>query len=95
MRRHWIAGAVLMAILAGCEAQRPGFLARLQQDCQLGDRDACMLLAGPAMAPGPQPPIQATSRPRTAVQHDVDAIMQGMDRSRAELRGRVVPDEGG
>jgi len=94
MRHHWIAGAVLLPLLAGCEASRPGFLARLQQDCRSGDQNACVLLAGPAMAPGPQPSAQPASRPRTAVQYDVDAIMQGMDRSHAESRGRIVPDEG-
>ena len=90
----WIAGALLLGVLAGCEAPRPGFLARLQQDCRSGDRDACGLLAGPAMAPGPQRTAAPTIRPHTAVQSDVDAILQGMDRSRAELRTRLAPDEG-
>lgn len=94
MRHLWIIGALLVGMLAGCEAQRPGFLTRLQQDCQSGDQDACGLLAGPAMAPGPQPPIQPTPQPRTAVQRDVDAIMQGMDRSRAETQRALIPDEG-
>ncbi len=94
MRHRWIAGAVLLAILVGCGASQPGFLARLQQDCRSGDQDACVLLAGPAMAPGPQPPVQPAARPRTAVQYDVDAIMQGMDRSRTESQGHVAPDEG-
>ena len=94
MRRYWVAGALLVGMLAGCEPQRSGFLARLQQDCQMGDPDACGLLAGPPMAPGPQPSVQPTPRPRTAVQRDVDAIMQGMDRSRAETQRALVPDEG-
>ena len=95
MRHCWIVIAVLLSLLAGCEATRPGFLARLQQDCQSGDQDACGLLAGPGVAPGPQPPVQPMSRPRTAVQRDVDAIMQGMDRTRAETRLRLLPNEGG
>lgn len=95
MRHGWIAGASLIAMLTGCEPQRPGFLARLQQDCQSGDYDACGLLAGPSTSPGPQPPAQPAFRPRTPVQNDVDAIMRGMDRSRAEFQTRVVPDEGG
>jgi hypothetical protein len=95
MRHGWIAGALLLSVLAGCEAPRPGFLARLQQDCQSGDQDACGLLAGPATALGPQRTIQPTLRPHTAVQADVDAILQGMDRSRAELRTRAAPDQGG
>lgn len=95
MRHGWIAGTLLSGMLAGCEAPQPGFLARLQQDCQLGNQDACGLLADPAMAPGPQRTTQPTLRPHTAVQADVDAILQGMDRSRAELRTRAAPDQGG
>jgi len=94
-RSGWLVGAVLLGMLAGCDGQRPGFLARLQQDCQSGDRDACGLLAGPPMAPGMPMPSQSASRPRTAVQRDVDAIMQGMDRSRTELQIRIAPDDGG
>ena len=95
MRQGWIIGIAAVGVLAGCEPMRPGFLVRLQQDCQTGDQDACVLLAGPAMAPSPQRPTQQTSRPRTAVQADVEAIMQGMDRSRAELRTRATPDDPG
>lgn len=95
MRHRWFAGTLLLVALAGCEPSRPGFLTRLQQDCQSGDQDACGLLAGPAMTPGPQSQAQQSARPRTPVQRDVDAIMQGMDRSRAESRNPAVPDEGG
>lgn len=95
MRHLWLAGTLLLGALAGCEQPRPGFMTRLQQDCQSGDQDACGLLAGPAMAPGPQTQAQQSARPRTAVQRDVDAIMQGMDRSRLEPRNPIVPDEGG
>lgn len=90
-----MAGLMLLGILAGCAPQRPGFLGRLQQDCNAGDRDACVLLAGPMVAADPHRPSQPTSRPRTAVQRDVDAIMQGMDRSRPGLRLHVEPDDGG
>jgi hypothetical protein len=95
MKYAWFIGALLVGVLAGCEPARPGFLVRLQQDCQTGDQDACGLLAGPAMAPSPQRPVQQTPRPRTAVQADVEAIMRGMDRSRADLRSPVILDEGG
>jgi hypothetical protein len=95
MRRVWIAGPLLLGVLAGCDGQHPSFLARLQQDCQSGDRDACGLLAGPPMAPGLPQPSSLASKPRTAVQRDVDAIMQGMDRSRLESQTRVIPDDGG
>jgi len=86
---------LLVSVLAGCEPPRPGFLARLQQDCQTGDRDACGLLAGPATVHGSEQAAQPASRSRTPVQRDVDAIMQGMDHSRAETQTRVIPDDGG
>jgi len=95
MRPEWIAWALLVGALAGCAAPRPGFLARLQQDCQAGDQDACGLLAGPASATDPQRLSQPVSRPRTAVQRDVDAIMRGMDRTRATPLSQLDPDEGG
>jgi len=84
-----------MGALAGCAEQRPGFLVRLQQDCEAGDKDACVLVAGPAVTSDPYRPSQAAPRSRTAVQRDVDAIMQGMDRNRAATRLQVEPDEGG
>lgn len=92
---HGVVGLVLLGIMAGCAPQRPGFLGRLQQDCDAGDRDACVLLAGPMVAADPRRPPQAMSRPRNAVQRDVDAIMQGMDRNRPAPRLRAEPDDGG
>ena len=89
------AGLALLGILAGCAPSRPGFLGRLQQDCDAGDRDACVVLAGPMVSgEDPRRPLPAPSRPRTAVQRDVEAIMQGMDRSRLGLRLRVQPGDG-
>ncbi len=85
---------VLLGALAGCAPQRPGFLGRLQQDCDAGDRDACVLLAGPMVSSEPGRSSQTPSQPRTAVQRDVDAIMQGMDRNRMELRLHAEPDDG-
>lgn len=95
MKPTLLARALLIGALAGCAEQRPGFLVRLQQDCEAGDRDACVLVAGPVVTSDPYRPSQASPRPRTAVQRDVDAIMQGMDRSRATTRLQVEPDEGG
>ncbi len=89
------AGLALLGILAGCVPSRPGFLGRLQQDCDAGDRDACVVLAGPMVSGDPRRPMLAPSRPRTAVQRDVEAIMQGMDRSRPGLRLRAEPNDGG
>ncbi len=100
MRACWLAGVAglagvaLLGALAGCAPHRPGFLGRLQQDCDAGDRDACVLLAGPMVASEPGRPSQAPSQPRTAVQRDVDAIMQGMDRNHMGLCLHAEPDDG-
>jgi len=94
MTARWLAGLALLGALAGCTPHRPGFLGRLQQDCDAGDRDACVLLAGPMVSSEPSRSAQAPSRPRTAVQRDVDAIMQGMDRNRIGLRLQTGPDDG-
>jgi len=95
MKPNWLVGTMLMGMLAGCAPQRPGFLVRLQQDCAAGDRDACVLVAGPAVTSDPYRPSQATPKPRTAVQRDVDAIMQGMDHNHSLTRIQVDPDDGG
>ncbi len=95
MRYRLFDALLLLGLLAGCEQPRPGFLTRLQQDCQSGDQDACGLLAGSATAPGPQSQTQQSARPRTPVERDVDAIMRGMDHSRVESRNPILPDEGG
>ena len=97
MTRGWAAGAVLaVVLLAGCEEQsRPAFLVRLQEDCRSGDEDACGLLATPASRPALQRPLQPTARPQSSVQRDVEAIMRGMDRTRATPRVRMEPLDGG
>ena len=95
MMLRGVAGLALLGILAGCVPSRPGFLGRLQQDCDAGDRDACVVLAGPMVSGDPRRSLPAPSRPRTAVQRDVEAIMQGMDRSRPGLRLHAEPDDGG
>lgn len=70
--------------VAGCENQRPGFLSRLTEDCQTGDQEACSLLGGSVVVPpGPQQPFQPAPRPRSLVQRDVEAILRGMERTRA------------
>lgn len=90
-RASWVLVAAVLAV-AGCEAQRPGFLSRLTEDCQTGDQEACSLLAGPVVVPpGPQQPFQPPPRARSLVQRDVDAIMRGMDRTRATPLNQV-PD---
>lgn len=94
MTARWMACLAVLGMLAGCAPQRPGFLGRLQQDCDAGDKDACVLLAGP-MPPDPRRSSQAPLRPRTTVQRDVDAIMQGMDRNHIGLRLHAEPDGGG
>ncbi len=94
MTARWIVGLAVLGALGGCAPQRPGFLGRLQQDCDSGDRDACVLLAGPMMPSDPHRSSQTAPRPQTAVQRDVDAIMQGMDRNHIGLRLHAEPDDG-
>lgn len=86
---------VLLALLAcaGCDAPRPAFLARLQEDCQAGDDSACGLLSTSAVAPEPRLAAAPAARPRSPVQRNVDAIMRGMERTRATPRVRTTPPE--
>ncbi|CAH2600720.1 conserved protein of unknown function [Rhodovastum atsumiense] len=70
-----------MFVLAGCTS-RPDFLARSQQDCGLGDREACRMLQvldPPRMGKAP------LSR-ATQTEKDVQAILQGMARAKASPR---------
>ncbi len=89
-----MAGWALLGIWAGCAPSRPGFLGRLQQDCDAGDKDACVVLAGPMVPSDPSRPLPTPSRPHTTVQRDVEAIMQGMDRNHLGLRLHAEPDDG-
>lgn len=93
MRPGWVAGALLVAMLTGCaEPTRPDFLARLQEDCRTGDQDACGLLALPMTAPAVARP-SLPPRSRLLVQRDVEAIMRGMDRTRATPRVPTAPED--
>ena len=94
MTLRGVAGLALLGILAGCVPSRPGFLGRLQQDCDAGEKDACVVLAGPRVPGDPRRPRPTPSRPRTTVQRDVEAIMQGMDRNHLGLRLHAEPDDG-
>ena len=94
MRPGLLMGALLVTLSAGCaEPNRPDFLVRLQEDCRSGDQDACGLLALPN-APAAGRSSQPGVRPRSLVQRDVEAIMRGMDRTRATPRFPLAPTEG-
>jgi hypothetical protein len=56
----------------------PTFLERSRQDCGQGDQDACRMIQAlsPPAKPRPLPPSQT--------QKNVDAILQGMARARAD-----------
>ena len=86
MRVGWFG---LLLALAACEASRPDFMVRLQEDCQAGDQGACDLLGGPDLTPGPPRPAPPARRARTLVQSDVEAILQGMERTRAAGRSTI------
>ena len=86
--------AVALFMVTGCENQRPGFLSRLTEDCRTGDQEACSLLAGPVVVPpGPQQPFQPAPRPRSVVQRDVDAIIRGIERTRATPLSQVPEND--
>lgn len=81
----------LLLVLAGCGAADPppmDLLARVVQDCESGNSDACSILRGmpsralPANAAAPRP----VRRSRSQVQQNVDALMQGVDRARSAPR---------
>lgn len=81
---------VLLLLLAGCATEDPplDLLARVVQDCESGNPDACSILRGlpsraiPATTAAPRP----VRRSRTQVQQNVDALMQGVDRARSTPR---------
>jgi hypothetical protein len=81
-----LAAMLALAPLAACQAPPvapatpipPTFLERSRQDCTQGDKDACRMIQ--ALSPPPKPkPL-----PPTQTQKNVDAILQGMARARAD-----------
>ena len=73
---------LIVIMLSGCQASRPDFAERSQQDCQRGDREACRMLdALKPSRPGPARP-RAPSR-AAQVQSDVQAITRGIDQAKA------------
>ena len=81
----------LLLLLAGCAAADDpppsDLLARVVQDCESGNADACSILRG---MPSRGLPASATPRPvrrsRSQVQQNTDALMQGVDRARSSPR---------
>jgi hypothetical protein len=51
---------VLMAV-AGCHAQRPGFMARVREDCAAGQQWACDLLDELSRPPSPDDSVTGGS----------------------------------
>ena len=80
----------LLLLLAGCGgASEPpplDLLARVVQDCEAGNADACSILRGMPSAPPPSAVRRTARRSRTQVQQNADALMQGVDRARAAPR---------
>lgn len=83
----------LLLALAGCAVDDTppmpmDLLARVVQDCESGNADACSILRGmpsralPANAAAPRP----VRRSRSQVQQNTDALMQGVDRARSSPR---------
>ena len=88
----------LLLLLAGCATADPppmDLLARVMQDCEGGNTDACSILRGlpratPAATAAPRP----VRRSRTQVQQNTDALMQGVDRARSSPRTTPSPIPG-
>ena len=88
--RVYVPLLIWLLALVGCaasdDAPPPDLLARVVQDCQNGNADACSILRGmpsravPAAAPRP------VRRSRSQVQQNADALMQGVDRARSAPR---------
>jgi hypothetical protein len=72
---------IVLTIIAGCDARRPGFIPRMQQDCAAGDQWACDLV-DTLSRPIPEEDIKTQDN----VKDDVDAILRGMDRARTAPR---------
>lgn len=93
MRRCLILLALLLP--AACEnaGSRPDFLARVQQDCQSGSTEACVLLQTIQASSDPEP-VSAPRRQqriRSQAQRNTDAIMLGVERARAAPRPVQAP----
>jgi len=65
---------IVLVIMAGCQARRPDFVTRVQEDSAAGDQWACDLLDGPM-------PAEDIIIPGS-VKDDVDAILRGIDRAK-------------
>ncbi len=72
-------------LIAGCQAQaaRPNFLARSFSDCANGDQPACTMLGSLNGVSSKSSQGSVDQRPRTQVEKDADAIMEGMRRARS------------
>jgi hypothetical protein len=65
---------IVLVIMAGCQARRPDFVTRVQENCAAGDQWACDLLDSPV-------PAEDIITPGS-VKDDVDAILRGIDRAK-------------
>lgn len=72
---------IVLTIIAGCDARRPDFISRIQQNCAAGDQWACNQVDA-LSRPMPEEEIKTHDQ----VKDDVDAILRGIDRARTAPR---------
>ncbi len=99
MKRHLTFHCLLALapLLAGCGIEsRPDLLARVMQDCEGGNVDACSILRGMPSATAVQPASRPPRRMRSQVQQNLDALLMGVERARntPRLPPGAVPENG-
>jgi hypothetical protein len=79
-------------MVAACETQvpRPNFLIRSLQDCENGDASACAMLESLQNDKAKAEESNLGPDPRTQVEKNADAIMEGIRRGRQPLPSHVV-----
>jgi hypothetical protein len=79
-------------MVAACETQvpRPNFLVRSLQDCENGDASACAMLESLQNDKAKAEESNLGPDPRTQVEKNADAIMEGIRRGRQPLPSHVV-----
>jgi hypothetical protein len=72
---------IVLTIIGGCDARRPDFISRIQQNCAAGDQWACNLVDALSRTI-PEDDIKTQDN----VKDDVDAILRGIDRAKTAPR---------
>jgi hypothetical protein len=87
--REYVLLCALLVIGCQDEREQPSFLDRSYQDCQNGDEQACKMLSDL------QQPVEQhkpTPRKPTAVQMNVKAMIEGIERARSAPTSKKYQD---